>query len=160
MSFDPLVWEKSWNWVHFLHLLRTIVFRILSKTFLTQPHCRSGNFGDFCPSTEPCSQTVPVSRSAVPIWTFFEIQKALSSDQIAKFQTGSPATQFYNDENGTINQLATAENNWNGCHPRNGFQNDLDDIFYLVISVKFHSETSQTHKVKTCPAVLKQSSVF
>ena len=36
MSFDPLVWEKSWNWVHFLHWLRTIVFRILSKTFFMQ----------------------------------------------------------------------------------------------------------------------------
>ena len=58
----------------------------------------------------------------------FEIKKALSSDQIAKFKIGSPeATQFYNDENGTINQLATAENNWNGCHPRNGFQDDFDN---------------------------------
>ena len=58
----------------------------------------------------------------------FEIKKALSSDQIAKFQTGSQATQFYNDENGTINQLATVENNWNGCHPRNGFENHLDNF--------------------------------
>ena len=56
-------------------------------------------------------------------------KKALSDDQIAQFKIRRPkAFQYFNDENGTVNQLALAENDWSGCHPRNGFQISLFSI--------------------------------
>ena len=54
---------------------------------------------------------------------FCNDEKALSDDQIAQFKIRRPqAFQYFNDENGEVNQLATAENDWSGCHPRNGFK--------------------------------------
>ena len=56
-------------------------------------------------------------------------EKALSDDQIAQFKIRRPqAFQYFNDENGEVNQLATAENDWSGCHPRNGFRNYIGGV--------------------------------